>query len=147
MVLPASLGEGSPLYIFDGNTLQPQLTPNIFKAVEANTDTLMAFWTPAAGKKFRILKYIIAITGGAFSGTPFLLTVTLRDGPSVNIPGLAHTIYIPSAANYLGDYSTGLIDLGRGYLSSTINNALNLSLSAALTVNSYLVCNVCGVEE
>lgn len=149
MPQPVSIGEGAPLFVYDGATLQKQLTPTVFKAVELNSTTATVIWAPAAGKKFRLQKYYLQITGGASSSTPAILIVTLRDGATTDIPGLIHNIYIPNSSGYLGDYSTGIIDLGRGYLSSTINNGLYIKLS--MTFNTpgiaFVICNIYGVEE
>lgn len=119
---------------------------NIFKNVAANANGNTALWTPAAGKKFRLMRYCLAVTGNAAAAAAGTKTFSLFDGAAGAI-GQAHAVFIPGAALNAGALYTGpWIDLGNGILSSAANNVLNVNLSAALTAG---FCNViaCGTEE
>ena len=98
------------------------------KAVAITAGTPVSVWTPAAGKKFHVLCYVISATVAAAilfedttgSGNEFWRTPTL----------LAATPFAPPL-------------LTRGYLSNAANNALFLDATVTTNVSGILI----GLEE
>jgi len=112
-----------------------QRTPKVFKAVAATAAGNTALWTPAAGKKFRLMCYMVQVTEQAQQAVGGTLTITLFDG-AAGATGQAHDVFVPAASlGTAGDlYTSPWIDLGNGFLS------------AALTAgNVRVIC--CGTEE
>ena len=111
--------------------------PDRFKSAVANAIGSTALWTPAAGKKFRVLGYTFTLpsTATSVAGT----VITLKDGVT--------TIFTLIAMGATTGALTGNVRLnGNGYLSSAADNVLNIDLSAALTVGQIAV-SVWGTEE
>lgn len=130
---------------FNGTGWDRDRTPIVFKNGSATASGDTALWTPAASKKFRLMRYRIMLTGDATLAVAGILTVTLRDATT----GLAftHAFYVPSAAaNVFGGVQIDWIDLGNGYLSAAANNVLNINLSVALATGSIRVVAI-GTEE
>lgn len=128
-----------------------QRYPNIFKtaSVVATATGNSAVWTPAAGKKFRIMRFQITAQGlGATASAA--VTVSFQD----NVTGITIGTYdvdVPVTANVVSgvtQVSGGWIDIGNGFLSAAANNVLNFNISAAgaATTGTYRI-NVCGTEE
>lgn len=114
--------------VFNGTTWDRQRTPNVFKyigAVAVTAGTPVAIWTPATGKKFRLMGYSL------FSGGT--TTIYLKDATtnimSVFTGSSVQTVVSPN--------------LGNGYISAVANNVLNADVSATTTVWGY----VFGTEE
>ena len=132
--LGSSLPVGGWLYT-GGNVWDRQRTPNVFKklqAVSVTAGTPVAVWTPAAGKKFRMMGFILATTvagsilmedatGGAneFHRVPLLTGTTAPPPPIASPP------------------------LGNGYLSTTANNALFIDVTVTGVVSGVIY----GTEE
>ena len=122
-------------------------TPAVFKdksSATASGDT--AVWTPTTGKKFRVMKYMIAVQGLSTTAAGGNVAITLRDATSailhtfnINVPAVALT-----GAALL--YESNWIDLGNGYLSAVANNVLNVNLGTAFTAGGVDVF-VAGTEE
>jgi hypothetical protein len=103
-------------------------TPDVFVPFSATVITTeTTIWTPASGKKFRLMGYVIS--QGTLAGD-----VTLRD----NTAG-ATILVIP--ANTVG-VSQVSPPLGSGILSAVANNVLTAQGSATETISGY----VFGVE-
>lgn len=137
------IGIGSSLY--NGSLWERQRTPTTFKTAAATAAGSTAVWTPAAGKKFRLMRFKIQVTSNATLAAGAIETITLLD--AATDMQLTHSVFIPAAAVATTPLmESGWIDLGNGILSSTINNALNISLSAALTGGQVRII-VCGTEE
>lgn len=125
--------------------------PAIFKtaSVAATVTGNSAVWTPAAGKKFRLMCFQITAQGLAATATG-VVTVSFQD----NVTGITigtYDIDVPAIAGVVSgvsNISCGWIDLGNGFLSAAANNVLNFNISAAGagTVGTYRI-NVCGTEE
>lgn len=122
-------------------------TPTVFRSVT----TIVAagstpLWTPAAGNKFRLLRYIIEISANATLAAAGVLTIKLLDGAGDIAQN--HIAFIPAAAGTLEAIDIiPEIDLGQfGILSAAANNVLNVNLSAALTAGSIAVLAM-GTEE
>lgn len=130
---------------YNGASWDRLRTPNVFKTATATASGDTALWTPTSGKKFRLMRYIIHVTGGATLASGADLDIVLRDATTPL--NLGHSLYVPAAAGTtLGGFSTGWINLGNGPLSTTNNNVLNINLSAALTAGKVRV-TCCGTEE
>lgn len=129
-----------------GATAQSMLrTPNIFKTATATASGNTAAWTPTAGKKFRIMRFMIQVTGNAITAGGAVITVSFQDAAAAI--GLAMDVFVPATAFSTGDdFISPWVDLGNGFLSAAANNVLNINLSAALTAGNVRV-TVCGTEE
>jgi len=151
---PSSIGEGIGIY----NVIELIRTPVIFKTLNTAATGPTNIWTPVAGKKFRLQKYSIYISSNATYSGDTDIFVQFRD-QALSLTQFRHRFRIPGvAANHLGGYISGQslefklfrpakwIDLGNGYLSTTINNSLRVELSVPLSTG-FVRVNVCGTEE
>lgn len=118
----------------------------VFRAAAATASGSTALWAPAAGKRFRLMRYRIDITDDATLAAGGRLTVSLLDGAASTAQNLI--AFVPAAALDTAGLlaTTGWIDLGNGVLSAAANNVLNINLSAALTAGIVNVI-ACGTEE
>lgn len=130
---------------YNGSTLDVMRHPTTFKTGIITAAGSTALWTPAASKKFRIMRYMLELTGNAIQAAGGVITVSFFDAAAaINI---THSLYVPAAAsNNLGGFNPGWFDLGNGVLSALANNVLNVNLSAAITGGGLRV-TVCGTEE
>ena len=103
-------------------------TPSVFKTVAAvavTAGTPVAGWTPASGKKFRLMGYALSLSvAGA---------VIMKD---------ATTELIRTALMLAGDGHESP-PMGNGILSAAANQVLNLDVTATGTVSGFLF----GTEE
>jgi len=129
--------------IWDGNFYQRERTPAIFKTIVATAAGSTAVWTPAAGKKFRVMRVHMSITSNAAAAVAAVLLSRLLDGATFF--GISDNNYIP-LAGVIQQHQNFTFDLGNGYLSSAANNVLNIDLSFALTAG-ILNVTVAGTEE
>lgn len=98
-------------------------------ATSGNTPT--SIWTPASGKKFRLMGYWFSLSAAA--GLVFHDLATVGGGGVIPIPS-------PLAA------AAGIVQsppIGNGFLSATANNQLWIDATAAATVTGF----VWGTEE
>lgn len=105
-----------------------------------------AVWTPAAGKKFRLMFAHVQLGLDATLAAAGTLTVSLADG-ATNL--LSWEVDVDNAAlpAVAAPYISSDITLpGNGILSSAANNVLNCNLSAALTAGNVRVTAL-GTEE
>jgi hypothetical protein len=120
-------------------------TPTTFHTVQATASGNTAVWTPTTGKKFRLMRLMVQITGNATITSGAVLTVSFQD--STTATNIAIDSYIPaSALTAADDFVSPWIDLGNGYLSAAANNVLNVNLSSALAAGNARIF-VCGTEE
>lgn len=132
-------------YAFNGATFDALRTPTKLKTVTATAAGNTALWTPAAGKKFRLMRLIVMVTANASFAVAGLEEVTLQD--SATDVGFGVSFFVPGAAGALvGEQNSGWLDLGNGFLSSTANNVLNVNLGTALATGEIRVFAV-GTEE
>lgn len=121
--------------------------PLVFKRAAASTGTV-AVWTPASGKRFRLLKYLIEVTMNAAISSAGPVSLTLEDS-STTIFG-AHSFYAPGTAVTATPgicYSTGIVDLGKvGIPAAAVNDVLNIVVGQSLTSGSIIV-HAWGTEE
>ena len=136
------------LQAWNGATFDRLRTPTVFKTVTLTAAGNTALWTPAAGKRFRLMAYSIEVTANAAMAAAGLNEVTLQDvaaaigqGCSAWLPAAELTTL---AVNI--QLSGGMRQLGNGYLSSGINQTLNVNLATALTAGEVRV-NAIGTEE
>jgi hypothetical protein len=123
--------------LFDGTNVQRQRGPSAFNAFNAQAVTIQsantptAIWTPATGKKFRLMGYWFSTTVAA--GLVFHDLATVGTGGRLNIPSP-----IAAAAGVLQSPP-----LGNGILSGAANNKLWIDATAATTLTGF----VWGTEE
>ncbi len=127
------------LYGYNGASFDRVRVANVYNTVVATAAGSTTVWTPAAGKKFRLMGYTISIAGTA-SATG-VQVIKLEDGATVIKNHLA-TVDITTP---VGDSQIGA-DLGQGQLSAVANNVLNINLSEAMATGGVAV-NVWGTEE
>jgi len=119
--------------------------PNKVVSGYGNNSGNNAIWTPATGRKFRLMRYKISIANNAAVSVAGVQVMQFYDGASTIL--LTENAYLPSAAsNTNGAWSTGWVDLGNGVLSATANNVLNLNLSKTMIAGQVDVVAV-GTEE
>jgi hypothetical protein len=148
----AAAGDGinsalaTALYNYNGTNNDRVRTPTTFKTATATAAGDTALWTPAAGKKFRLMRFTIQITSDASTTGGADIDIILRDATT----GLAAalTVFVPAVAatTFGSTVTTGWINLGNGILSAAANNVLNINLSAALTSGKVRAI-VGGTEE
>ena len=130
-LVPGSI-PAAPLMVsmqWTGVTTVAVRTPAVFKPLSAVVITSeTTIWTPAAGKKFRLMGY--AITSGVVAGA-----ITLRD----NTAGTTILVIPPNTIGVM-QYSPAF---GNGILSAAANNVLTAQGTATETITGYLF----GTEE
>lgn len=120
--------------------------PNVFKTVGVSALGINAVWTPSSGRKFRLMRYKVSLSGDSTVSGGGEPSIQFVDGPSNFMPFVEQP-YVPgTAANVFGAWSSGWIDLGNGFLSFVADRVLNVNLGMALT-NGVLRVQVCGTEE
>jgi hypothetical protein len=115
--------------VYNGNTISRARAPTVFKtlnAVAITTETTI--WTPAAGKKFRLMGYVLS--GGTVMGN-----VILRDNTAGAIINIAPIGTIGAVVT--------TPDLGNGVLSAAANNVLTATGASTQTLSGF----VFGTEE
>jgi hypothetical protein len=125
-------------------------TPNIFHtaSVPATASGNTAVWTPTSGKKFRLMRFQITATDLSATAAA-LLTISFQDATTAIGIG-TYDVWIPATASLASGITTvsAWVDIGNGYLSTTINNVLNANISATLSgATGTFRVNVCGTEE
>lgn len=132
--------------LWTGSEWDRQRTPNVFKTAVATAAGNTAVWTPAAGKKFRLMGYQILVTENASLAVAGLEEITLND--SGTALGMGQSLYVPNAAATVlaGGFNSTAIQLGNGALSAAANNVLQVNLGTALATGECRV-NAWGTEE
>lgn len=133
--------------VYNGASFDRIRTPAIFKTAIATALGNTAVWTPAAGKKFRLMAYSIEVTSNASLAAGAVEEITLND--SGTAIGQGCSVFVPTAAGALiGNIqaSGGMRQLGNGFLSGAANNVLQVNLGTALATGEVRV-NVIGTEE
>ena len=114
-----------------------------FSGITATGQT--AIWTPAAGKRFRLMGFFISLTQNAIAAAAAVDTVFLQD--SSTDTGIGVQWFIPTAAGTVDKMPWLVGDIpGNGFLSATANNVLNFNNGVALTAGSFFG-HVYGTEE
>ena len=141
---------GIALAGYDGSNISRLRYANTVKSLNKSTTGDTPIWTPSAGRRYRLLGYIITISSNATLAAAGMLAIKLRDGTTVDI--VTHNVYVPQTAEnkLASDWSTGFVDLGAGgglgVQGGAVTRALNLSLSTALATGIVDV-QVFGTED
>lgn len=114
------------IYTWNNSVWQPVLTPNVFKTFNvAVCATEAPIWTPATGKKFRMMGYTIGASAAGVvdfkDNTAGTTIFTTRTGTN-----------IPTS-----------VDIKNGILSGTVNYVLTITSSVAAACSG----TVWGIEE
>lgn len=143
----AALSVVATMLGYVGNNAWDRLrVPNKINWGQAVSSGNTAVWTPASGKKFRLMRYKISIPGHSTTSVAGTQTLSFQDGAG-GATNIVETMYVPStASNWFGSWSTGWIDLGNGFISTAANNALNINLNKTMLTGSVDV-QVVGTEE
>ncbi len=152
-VTPQAVAESPPLraQIFDpiGGGFIAARTCQIFKFSQIAGSTGVV-WTPASGKKWRLMRYEIQVSWNAASGT-VNNPVDLCDGAGgacTTVVQRLSAVFPAAAATTLGPgISSGWIDLGNGILSAAANNTLSMTMDIAALTAGLVSTSVCGTEE
>ncbi len=123
---PIGQQQGSTTNIYANSYTLNLPQPTVFKTINTQVlTTVQTIWTPSSGKRFRLM-------GGFLTVTVATGNIQIRDGGStvILVPALALATNIQ-------------FDLGAGYLSTAINNTLQM-IGPALMVASGTVW---GTEE
>jgi hypothetical protein len=128
------------------NIYQRKRNVGVFKTTTATSSVGTNLWQPAAGKKFRLMRYMIQATGDVAISGGGVVDVVLKD--STTGLAAAFSFYAPATAGTTagGGATSGWVDLGNGILSTTADNILVVGLSATLTSGKVRVI-ACGTEE
>ena len=124
---------GANLMVFGGATWNRLRGANVFKpqnAVTANPAGGVTGWTPAFGKKFRVLGYHLISSVAE--------NIILYDG---TVAGAVIVTVIPSGAGGSGIF----VSLGNGYLSDTADKVLTIKTTT--TTGGTVSGVVFGTEE
>lgn len=117
--------------IFNGSTWDRLRGANIFKNVDGvavTAGTPATVWTPAAGKKFRILGWSLSLS---VAGAIILWDNTGKSLEAFRLPAMP-----------IGQ-GTVAPELDNGYLSAAANNVLQIDCTASGTIHGHIF----GVEE
>jgi hypothetical protein len=131
---------------WNGASFDQVRTPNIFKTAQATSSGNTALWTPTSGKKFRLMRFMVQVTGNALTSGGAVITVSFQD--STTAMNIAMDVFVPGSTAFSNgdDFVSPWVDLGNGFLSAAANNVLNVNLSAALSPGNVRV-TCCGTEE
>ena len=128
--------------VFNGSTWDRVRAANKYNTVQA-TSGVTGIWSPAAGKKFRLMRVRMHLTENAGAVAAANLFAILLDG-ATGI-GIFPEFYVPVAGSIVS-HDVFDFDLGNGYLSTTVNNTLNVNMTTSLTTG-VLSITVSGTEE
>lgn len=123
----AGLVTNAQTMIFNGTTWDRERGPNVFKSLQSVAvvaGAAVTVWTPAAGKKFRVMGFVLSLS---VSGS-----VILKDS-STEILRLQTAAAIGVASP----------PMGNGILSTVANNVLQVDVGASGNVSGF----VFGTEE
>lgn len=120
--------------------------PNVFKnATPVNGGPGNDLWAPAAGKRIRLLRYCIEVSGNTSQAVAGSFLIEFYD-QNLALP-IFHRLYIPGAAGTnFGGWTTGWVDLGMGVLLSAADRVLRASLTGGLT-SGVINVQMAGREE
>jgi hypothetical protein len=124
--------------------------PNKINTVQASAAGDTAVWTPAGGKRFRLMAFKLDIPANCTLAARGIETIKLRDGTTdlglTTDVWLGQTAPVETASSALPSFTTGWITLGDGIWSAAANNVLNVNLGTALATGNVRVTCV-GTEE
>lgn len=149
--LPSVVGGGAsaPLgvspFAFNGTTWDKVRTCTTFKTATATASGNTALWTPASGKKFRLMRLYVTVSATNTIAAVTNEIITFQDGATAMSIRFDASVGTTAAAGE--DFSSGWVDLGNGILSAAANNVLNLNLGTAVATGPGVTATVCGTEE
>jgi hypothetical protein len=130
--------------------MQAVAEPNVFKTATASAAGNTALWTPASGKKFRLMRFMIQVPANVSVAARGVISVGLQDGTTdLKLTFdffVGQTAPVETASSEPPNFNTGWIDIGNGILSAAANNVFNINLSGALAAGTVRV-TCCGTEE
>ena len=130
------------VFKFDSKTWERQRTPTTFKTLADQTASGGVVWTPAGGKKYRLMGGVISLSKEAACAGMEYLTLADQGGTQILLIQISHVALVATGVVTLIPFSLP----GNGYLSPTADNTLIVGLNGALTAGSYAAC-VWGTEE
>jgi hypothetical protein len=140
---------GVTQYLFDTaqtNIYQRKRNVSVFKTATATSASGTNLWQPGAGKKFRLMRYMIQVTGDVSVTGGGTVDVILKEGAS----GLAaaFSFYAPATGGTAtgNGIGSGWVDLGNGILAAAADAILVIGLSTSLITGKVRVI-ACGTEE
>src|SRR5438105_14013487 len=77
-----------------GNTYDKMRTPAKFKSAQATAAGNTAVWTPAAGKKFRLMRFYLELTENVVRAAAGVVTITFQD--ATTDLGIAFDVWVPT---------------------------------------------------
>ena len=135
------IAAGAANYAWNGAGWDRVRAAEVFKSIAASAAGNTAAWTPAAGKKFRLLAWRLSVAGTlAADGTQ---VIQLRDGANTVIARAGANVAAALPAN---DTQIGEDYGAKGQLSAAANNVLNLNLGTAMATGGVYL-DVWGTEE
>jgi hypothetical protein len=139
---------GGPILGYNGASFDRIRVAGITRWAAASSSGDTALWTPASGKKFRLMRFMLTVTADATLTGGGVVTMTLRDGTTATNAALRAFVPATAAATIAPSNNLAMpwIDLGNGILSTAANNVLNINLSGALA-SGQIVVLACGTEE
>jgi len=134
-------------YGFNGATFERLRSANVFKrgTVAGGGAASFNIWTPAVGKKFRLMGFVIQLAGNSTQAAAGNFTLQLFDGATAMPFSLDTDVPAAAPANTM-DNSVNLPNMGNGFLSAAANNILSCTMSAALVAGQASVMAF-GTEE
>jgi hypothetical protein len=121
-------------------------TASIFKTVNLFSAGDNTVWTPAAGKRFRLMAYRLVIPGNASIAVANVQNFQLKD--QATFLGFRDDVFCPAAAGATPNLFVGpwVLIPGNGYLSLVANNVLFMNMGVAMAT-AGVVINTAGTEE
>ncbi len=119
---------GAAELVYNGSKFERKRTPNVFKTIAAQAvtaETPVDLWTPASGKKFRLMGYALSLSVAG--------SVILKDDTTEII----RTPLMDAGIGVTGP------NLGNGILSAVADNKLKADVTATGTISGF----VFGCEE
>lgn len=137
-------------YVFNGTTWDRARTPAIFKRLRITGTGPTAIHTPGVGKRFRLLRAMLAFEAGATVAAAGQVTAELYDNGAAawsngDAPYLS--VYLTAAAQAFGMIGTGWMDFGNGLLQSAAATPVQLRLSSGLGGGGGCWAYIAGTEE
>ena len=121
--------------------LEAVRTPTIFRSETAATAAVSTIWNPAIDRRFRLMGGIITFAGPILAAAAVTAISFWDQAAPIT---LIFSAWIPTVATHIPAIAFDLRP--NGYLSTTIANALNVTLTADLTGGTIRI-TVWGTEE
>ena len=121
----------SPIYSWNGGNEEPGRIADSFTTILDSNSGNTAVLTPASGKYFRLLGYEIIVPSNVVVPGSGIIEVTFKDGTSGTAASIIGSSYSFSTSTTGGAQTSGYVNMGNGYGSRTVNNVMQVNLSAA----------------